>query len=224
MSNTVTERVRAAIETTKRVLPGYWETTLAQRSLLSGRAVGSVYPGMTVEEIREKKGNRMFCDKFFHLEFFGARVLLDPGQVATDCGRFGVPAEDVARQQARDRGEHHVTILAPPEAQEILAKIAADLREKDPELSKTKAEREARHALQALMDDAEHGIKGHPKVLGFGRAVSADGHTCHFYVVEWPEVQEWRSWFGLGPIQLHLTVAFSHQDLVGVDKGIAALL
>lgn len=51
MARELTERVRKAIASTKRCLPDYWEATLAQRSLLSGRAVGSVYQGMTPDQI-----------------------------------------------------------------------------------------------------------------------------------------------------------------------------
>lgn len=51
MASELTERVRKAIASTKRCLPDYWEATLAQRSLLSGRAVGSVYQGITPDQI-----------------------------------------------------------------------------------------------------------------------------------------------------------------------------
>lgn len=51
MADQLTERILRAIQTTKRCLPGYWEGTLAQRSLLSGRAIGSVYQNMTPDQI-----------------------------------------------------------------------------------------------------------------------------------------------------------------------------
>lgn len=165
-----------------------------------------------------------FCDKFFHKGQFGAHVLLNPDEISQDLGRHHVLAADTARQQERDRGEYHITILTHLEARAIIAKLVAELQAQYEGLSKTKAEEAARHALQDLMDDPVCGIKGQPCLLGLGRAADAEGRTCHFYAAEWPEAQEWRASFGLEPAQLHVTVAFSHQDLAGVDKGINSLL
>lgn len=165
-----------------------------------------------------------FCDKFFHKGQYGAHVLLNPDEIRQDLAYHHVLAADVARQQERDKGEYHITILMHIEARGIIAQLVADLQKKYGGVSKTKAEEAARHALQDLMDDPLHGIKGQPRLLGLGRAADAEGRTCHFYVVEWPEVYEWRTSFGLGPAQLHMTAAFSHQDLVGVDKGTNSLL
>lgn len=161
-----------------------------------------------------------FCDKFFHKGQYGAHVLLNPDEVRQDLEHHRVPGADVARQQERDKSEYHITILTHIEARGMIAQIVADLQTRYEGLSKTKAEEAARHALQDLMDDPAQGIKGQPCLLGLGRAADAEGRTCHFYVAEWPEAQEWRVWFGLPPAQLHATVAFSHQDLVGVNKGI----
>lgn len=162
--------------------------------------------------------------EFFYGGSFGARVVLDQAQVMADCSNVRVPAEDIGRQHERDKGEYHITLLTPPEAQEVIAKSVRDLRASDSTLSKGKAEKQARDSVLAFMESAEHGISGQPKLLGLGRAISAEGHTCHFYVAEWPEAQEFRNWLGLELIQLHVTVGFSHQDLVGVDKGTSSLL
>ncbi len=47
-------RIARAAETTRRVAPGYFEKTLAQRAELSGQAAGSLYEGISTEELEHK--------------------------------------------------------------------------------------------------------------------------------------------------------------------------
>lgn len=48
------DRIRKAAETTRRVVPGYLEKTLAMRAELSGESSGSVYLGITPSQLEEK--------------------------------------------------------------------------------------------------------------------------------------------------------------------------
>lgn len=47
-------KIRKLIETTRRVIPGYWESTLAQRAGLEPKAAGSIYEGLTSQELQDK--------------------------------------------------------------------------------------------------------------------------------------------------------------------------
>jgi len=49
----ISVRIAKAIETTKLVVPGYFEKTLTQRAGLSGKAIGSIYPTMNEADLEK---------------------------------------------------------------------------------------------------------------------------------------------------------------------------
>jgi hypothetical protein len=51
--NNIQTRIAKAADTTRRVVPGYFEKTLAQRAELSGSAAGSIYPGVDEAQLEQ---------------------------------------------------------------------------------------------------------------------------------------------------------------------------
>mgnify|MGYP001577513979 FL=1 len=54
MDSQIQTRIRQAVGTTRKVVPGYFEKTLAMRAELSGESSGSVYLGVTPSGLEEK--------------------------------------------------------------------------------------------------------------------------------------------------------------------------
>lgn len=52
--NNIQTRIAQAVATTREVIPGYFEKTLAQRAELSGQAAGSVYEGVNETQLEKK--------------------------------------------------------------------------------------------------------------------------------------------------------------------------
>ena len=50
----IRNRIAKAVESTRRVVPGYFEKTLAQRAGLSEQASGSIYEEITAEQLEQK--------------------------------------------------------------------------------------------------------------------------------------------------------------------------
>jgi hypothetical protein len=51
--NEIQNRIAFAIDRTRKVIPGYFEKTLAQRAELSGKAAGSIYEGVGETELEQ---------------------------------------------------------------------------------------------------------------------------------------------------------------------------
>lgn len=93
----------------------------------------------------------------------------------------------------------HITLVGPQD----LARLVALEQEKDPGLSKSKAQKIVKDKVKALTVP-----QGNPRITGIGSAVDPSGsHTVYFATVEWPEVQEWRKELGLKEKDLHATLA-----------------
>jgi len=52
--NNIQTRIARAVETTRRVVPGYFESTLDQRAGLSEKAAGSIYEGLSESQLERK--------------------------------------------------------------------------------------------------------------------------------------------------------------------------
>jgi len=61
-------------------------------------------------------------------------------------------------------------------------------------------------------------IKSKPRWVGVGEA-EKEGNKAYYVVVDWPEVNDLRREFNVGPLDLHVTLGFNPNDVHEVPKG-----
>jgi len=139
---------------------------------------------------------------------------------AAKNGLESVPSEYQKKQQERDRGHFHLTIMLKREMKDAIANIQKDndLVGLWTELSKTHTKDE--DCLLALIQKVcENDLVD----LGVGR-VSKNGEDAYFKVIDWPTGHKFRKSCGLDAKDFHITIGFKDKDVHDVKKDQTTLI
>jgi len=135
-------------------------------------------------------------------------------------GLDSVPSEYQKKQQERDRGHYHLTIMLKREMKDAITNIQKDnnLAKLWSELNKTHQKDE--DCLLALIQNV---CVNDFVDLGVG-CVAKNGEEAYFKVIDWPTGHKFRKSCGLDAKDFHITIGFKDKDVHDVAKDYTTLI
>lgn len=123
-------------------------------------------------------------------------------------GAVVIPVEDPAvrlpERGLKSRGEFHITLLSPPEVEELRERKGWDEEKFEKRMTGVK-------------------VSGIPKYECLGKQEEGE-NAVYFIVVDWPGGQDFRRRRGFGRKDMHVTLGFRESDIYDAPKGVATCI